>query len=250
MMHGRTDLATVAVVLVMTISRVSWGQTAPDATGADEAVEIQVETPGALVEARQPPVALGPGTIVPPRVVRPLLGLRLGLEVGGFETTPLMVAIEGGITLWDQLGIALRLGTTVDGSIDVGLPAGNGHGAGVVSASSSTLSLGLELRYRLHLSRGRVPISIDLAAGVVYAANIVTPQGFAFYANDAACGVLTPSCAVGIGPTPERTVTHGVGASFGIDLRVGYFLFGYRFTPAALAHDLPTTHQLGVGFVY
>lgn len=183
-------------------------------------------------------------------ILQPLLGFRLGTTFGRFDSPSLDIQLELGVTLWDQLGLALRIGSSIGGTGLHRLQATDGLGEGVVNQSSSALDLAFEARYRLMLNSGRFPIYLDFVAGLQYSATFHEPSGPAFYATEPGCDPMGGSCGVTIGDTPRRQIEHGVGATFGADLRLGLLAIGYRFTPAALSHNLPNMHTLSFGLAF
>jgi hypothetical protein len=143
-----------------------------------------------------------------------------------------------------------RLGLALGGEQISLIPVGEGREQGVVEGDQSTVSLGLEVKYRLLLTRAAMPLYLDFALGVIYTMNVFEPNGMAFYSTSVGCDPMVEGCDVAIGPAPDRTTTHGVGAAFGFDLRAGVFTMGYRVIVEALAHELPTTHRLTFGVTY
>lgn len=190
-------------------------------------------------------------TLEPHRqVVSPLLGFRLGTVFGLSGNPQLSLEIEGGITLFDQLGIAVRLGGTIGASALQSLPASDGHEQGVVSTTSSSLLLGFELRYRLLLARLSFPLYLDFAVGLTYMATFTESSDLAFYATEPGCDPLGGACGLTAGEGPGSEVSHGLGPSFGVDFRAGPLVIGYRVTPSAISHNLPTTHWLTFGIAF
>jgi len=177
----------------------------------------------------------------------PVVGVRLGTEFGGPLEQPFVMDFDIGLALWDQLGIGVRLGFGVGTEDFYRIPENALHQAGVAQARHTSFDLGLEVEYRLMLTRTPLTFYVDFAVGVQYILSVVNPFGPAFYATVPNCDPFGEACEVTLGEVPGREIEHGVGASFGGDVRVGALTVGYRFVPEALSYNLGNVHRVTFG---
>ncbi|PKN56454.1 MAG: hypothetical protein CVU56_15960 [Deltaproteobacteria bacterium HGW-Deltaproteobacteria-14] len=180
--------------------------------------------------------------------VLPVVGLRLGGEAGGLFDGAFTYDVEAGVSLWDRLAIVTRFGFAI-GDAGPGLaplPAVDGLGPGVATtAGDLALRLGLEARYRMYLGGADFPVYIDLAAGLQYSYAPGLASGPAFRSGDLACDPLAEACPLQVvepGVLPSRDA---LDASFGVDVRLGGVVLGYRLLPGL--GDAPMAHQFTIG---
>ena len=180
----------------------------------------------------------------------PLVGLRLGGEVGGPFGGAFLMDLEVGVSLWDRFSMLFRLGVSLAGDTTLRElpPLAEDSGPGVVEQMGASLRVGFETRYRQLLTGSSpLPIYIDLALGVQYGLVAWSPQGTALY-GEAGCNPANEACKVrAAAGDVEDEARHTVGLSVGADLRIGTMSLGYRFLPKATGMNLENTHQILFG---
>ena len=180
--------------------------------------------------------------------VLPVVGLRLGGEAGGLFDGAFTYDVEAGLALWDRLALVTRFGFAIGGTGPglEPLPATDGLGPGVATtAGDLALRLGFEARYRLYLGGADFPIYVDLAAGLQYAYAPALPSGPAFRSGDVGCDPLVEACALQVSEPGSLPSRDAFDASFGVDVRLGGVVLGYRLLPGL--GDAPMAHQFTIG---
>lgn len=181
-------------------------------------------------------------------LLTPIVGIRIGTEFGGELIDPFLLEFDVGLALWDQLGIVFRLGVGFgEDVVATYVRTDDVHATAI--ADQRTVNIGLELKYRALLTRGAMPMYFDVVAGLNYTMTILDFHEIAIY-HEADCDPWVQECEGEPGFASGRRTGHGVGPSFGFDLRAGLFTLGYRFIAEAISYQLNTAHRLTFGITF
>lgn len=181
-------------------------------------------------------------------LITPIVGVRVGTEFGGELIDPFLIEFDLGLALWDQLGIVFRLGVGFGDEVLAPYFL-NERVSATAMADERTVNLGLELKYRILITRSSMPLYFDVVAGLSYTMSILEYHDIAIY-QDLHCDSRYQECDREPGFASGRSTDHGVGPSFGFDIRAGLFTMGYRFIGEAISHELDTTHRLTFGVTF
>jgi hypothetical protein len=177
----------------------------------------------------------------------PILGLRFGADILGADASRFLISLEGGVALWDQLAMALRVGVSVSDQEATTLDPISGFGPGVAEAYELSTQIAFEVKYRALLADfDGFPLYLSPAAGFQTSWLSTRVDSLVSYGAKG-CDPSTAACPVTVREAPDPTYEFGYGALFGVDLTVGATTIGYRYIPG-LGHGLPEhTHQLTLG---
>lgn len=181
-------------------------------------------------------------------LIAPIAGIRVGTEFGGELIDPFLIEFDLGLALWDQFGIVFRLGVGIGDEV-LAPYIQNEDVASTALADERTVNMGLELKYRILITRSSMPLYFDVVAGLNYTMSILEFHDIAIY-QDVHCDSRYQDCDRTPGFASGRRTDHGVGPSFGFDIRAGLFTMGYRFIGEAISYELETTHRLTFGVTF
>lgn len=183
--------------------------------------------------------------------ILPLVGYRLGVQFGGLMDGSFILDFDAGITLDDRVTILARtgLGLVAPEQRLLLLPERDGLGPARVEYSDALeLRAGLEARYRFYLGGGSFPFYLDLAAGLAFEWRMREAAGPAFRSTEPGCDPAVAGCPLRVDPAPDLADRTSLDASFGIDLRAGPIVLGYRFLPGFGAGDQGHVLTFGASF--
>ncbi|MCK5800680.1 MAG: hypothetical protein KAI47_26010 [Deltaproteobacteria bacterium] len=206
---------------------------------------LAMKTHGALVKVAS--LLASPRT-TPNPIALPKFTLRVGGGHDGDIGAIFLMEISLGFSLWDRLSLTFHLGLGIGKERLVALD-GAGLGHGYTSVVPTRVHLSLETKYRVLLS-AKSPLYLDIVAGAQGAFLRYSSTSLAFFSNDPQCDPLAQACSVQIQPGDtyaDQLDRDGIGPLFGIDLRFGSLVLGYRFVPGKLSYHLADSHMATVG---